>query len=161
MRKLINAVLNNFPLVAPAIAILVTAYYVVFAGAELAPTLLQHLLIWCVGAQCIWGATGHLLMPDKVAKGIGWPTGSPFQRELGFVSLGLGIAGLMCGTYTGDFWLAVIIIYSSFLLGAGAGHVYELRKHGNHDTFNAGPIMYTDIVIPLVLIGLYAYVYIR
>lgn len=123
----------------------------------MAETLLQHLLVWCIGAQGIWGATGHLFMADDVAKGIGWPTGSPFQRELGFASLGFGVAGLLCANYTGDYWLAMIIFYSIFMIGAGFGHIYELRRHGNRAKLNSGPILYTDILIPLVLIGLYAY----
>lgn len=160
MKKILNFVLNNFPGIAPAIALVITLISV-GTGPEFASTLLQNLVGWSIGAQCLWGAIGHLLMADKVAKGIGWPTGSPFQRELGFVSLGLGIAGIASSSFGHEYWLALIIVYSTFMLGAGFGHIYELRKHGNRAQFNAGPILYTDIVMPLVLLGLYWYVYIR
>jgi hypothetical protein len=158
LKKIPNTLLENFPSVAVVIAVVSTF---LSPGDDFAKTLLQNMLVWCVGGQGIWGATGHILMGDQVAKGIGWPTGSPFQRELGFVTLGLGIAGLMCVSQGQGFWLATIIIYSTFLLGAGFGHIYEVFKHHNKAKYNAGPILYTDLIVPSALLGLYWYVFIR
>lgn len=160
MKKILNLVVNNFPLLTPVIAVGLTVI-AASNGADFEITLLQNLVVWCIGAQCLWGATGHLLMADKVAKGIGWPTGSPFQRELGFVTLGLGIAGIIANSFSEGYWLALIIVYSAFLLGAGFGHIYEAIKHGNRNKYNSGFILYTDIIIPLVLLGLYWDVYLR
>ena len=36
----------------------------------------------------------HPITPDRVAKYIGWPTGSGFQRELGWATVGIGAAGM-------------------------------------------------------------------
>ena len=158
MKRLFNRVINNFPLVAILIALGLTAISVA-DGAELAPTLLLNLLVWCVGGSMLGGATGHLLMGPQVAKGIGWPAGSPFQRELGFFSLGLGVAGVLANSFDETYWLALIIVYSVFMLGAGFGHVYERFANQHKAKYNAGFILYTDIIVPLVLIGLYWYVY--
>lgn len=158
MKKILNLVINNFPLVAIAIAVVLTLISV-SNGADFAETLLRNLVVWCIGASMLWGATGHLLMADKVARGIGWPTGSPFQRELGFFSLGLGMAGVIANSFDQTYWLPLIIVYSIFMLGAGFGHVYERVVHHNKDKYNSGFILYIDIIVPIVLIGLYGYVY--
>ena len=39
----------------------------------------------------IAGALGHLFASDVVAEAIGWETGSPFQLEMGFANLALGV----------------------------------------------------------------------
>jgi hypothetical protein len=34
---------------------------------------------------------GHYFLSDPVAESIGWPTGNPFQLEVGFANLAVGI----------------------------------------------------------------------
>jgi len=108
-----------------------------------------------LGVGLIWAGIGHLLMPDRVAAGIGWPTGSPFQREVGMWDLALGIVGVLCLVIRDEgFWAATIIATGVFFVSAGLGHVYELLAHGNTAAFNAGPVMYLDLFYPLILAGL-------
>ena len=47
-----------------------------------------YLLAIRVGANGIGGAFGHIFLSDLVANGIGWPTGSPFQLEMGLCLAG-------------------------------------------------------------------------
>lgn len=54
------------------------------------------------------------------------------------------------------FWLATIIVASIFLFGAAIGHVRQLVASHNRSPGNAGAILYTDILIPLIVIALYA-----
>jgi hypothetical protein len=37
-----------------------------------------------------------------------------------------------------------------FLLGAAAGHVYQIAKTSNFAPGNAGVILYTDVLIPVI-----------
>ena len=56
-----------------------------------------------------------------------------------------------------DLRLAAILGSSLFLLGAAAGHVYQMVTERNFAPGNAGIIFYMDIIVPLVgfvLLGL-------
>jgi len=60
---------------------------------------LELYLIWLFGlgvaGSGIGGFIGHLFLADIVAESIGWPTGSPFQREMGVANVALGALGLI------------------------------------------------------------------
>jgi hypothetical protein len=108
-----------------------------------------------IGLQGIFAFMGHFFKADEVAKGIGWPTGSPFQREIAFANLSMGFLGIMAIWFRGDFWLAAIVSRSVFSWGAAYGHILEKKKTDNSHIFNTGPILYDDILLPFILIGLY------
>ena len=52
-------------------------------------TLLLYQLTVTIGLMGLLSAYGHLFMSDKIAKQIGWQTGSMFQIELGYCGMGL------------------------------------------------------------------------
>ena len=108
---------------------------------------------WGFGAA--FTAIPHIVIPDQIAGFIGWQPGSPFQLELGFASLGTSILGILCIWLRGWFWLAPIISRSVFLLGAAYVHVADILKNSNMSPGNAGPILFYDIVMPLLAIGLF------
>ena len=56
----------------------------------------------------------HTVLARKTAAGIGWET-SPFQYELGFVSFGMGIAGIVSAYLGTDAWIPLAIISTVFL----------------------------------------------
>ncbi|HEU17671.1 MAG TPA: hypothetical protein ENO06_02945, partial [Methanolinea sp.] len=92
----------------------------------------------------------------------GWPTGSPFQREVGMWDLALGIVGLLCLKFrTIGFWTATVIGTGIFYIGAGLGHVYEMVAFGNYSPNNAGAVMYMDLLYPIFLAGLLILYYTR
>ncbi|MCJ7524856.1 MAG: hypothetical protein MUP71_06480 [Candidatus Aminicenantes bacterium] len=119
-------------------------------------SLLLSLLACNVGLQGCYAFMGHFFRFDDVARGIGWPTGSPFQKEIAFSNLSTGILGILCIWLRGDFWLATIVARSVFLWGAGYIHARDLKTRMNKGIFNAGPVLYFDLLFPFVLIGLYA-----
>jgi hypothetical protein len=47
-----------------------------------------------VAGSGIGGFFGHVFISDSVAESIGWPTGNPFQLEVGFANLAVGILGI-------------------------------------------------------------------
>jgi len=54
------------------------------------------------------------------------------------------------------FLLAVVIVAAISLWGDAYGHIYQEAVNDNHDPDNTGPVLYSDILVPLVAIALYA-----
>ena len=121
---------------------------------------LLHLLYVAWGIGGILTAIPHIVTPDPIAEFIGWAPGSPFQRELGFASLGTAIVCVLCRWFRGWFWLAPIVARSVFLLGAAWVHVDDMITHENFAPGNAGPVLFYDLVVPALAIALFA-VYVR
>jgi hypothetical protein len=69
--------------------------------------------------------------------------------------VGYGVAGVMAPSYDRDFWLATIVVFSIFMLGAAVGHVRSMLAEHNFAPGNAGYIFWYDVLVPLLLIGLY------
>jgi len=143
-----------------SILLVTAADLVLFAEQPVtAGTAISTLLLWClvigVGIGGIYAFMGHFFRADEVAHRIGWPAGNPFQREIAFTNLAIGIAGLCCFVVRDGFWLATIIVAAVFLIGAGLGHLRETQTHGNVSELNAGVIVAWDILFPIVLILLW------
>ncbi len=129
-----------------------------FFGGSVAASLLKWILAIKVGLGALWAFLGHYFKSDEVARFIGWPEGNPFQKEIAFTNLALGLSGVLCLFFGREFWLAVIIFTSIFLLGAFSVHVGEQRRTGNRNPGNAGAVFYSDIAVPVVLWALYVFV---
>ena len=140
----------------PIAALIVAAGNIVFWNAPLIQTTLLWLLVFKVGLGGIWAFMGHYFKSDQVAHYIGWPAGNPFQKEVAFTNLGLGVCGLMCFFYRDEFWLATIVFITVFLLGAFSVHIKSQVDTGNKKSGNAGPVFFADIIFPLIVWILYA-----
>ena len=114
--------------------------------------LLMH-LAFTVGFFGIFNFVGHSLLSEKVAARIGWVSNG-FQKELGYTSLGIGICGILCLFYQGAFWLATIIPFSTFLIGAAVFHVAEIIRSKNYNPGNTWIIL-PDLLMPSTLIVLW------
>jgi hypothetical protein len=93
----------------------------------------------------------HFFFSDLVASSIGWPSGSPFQKEVAGANLAVGLLGFL-GFWRRDFWLPYVISKTAFLLIAGITHVTDLVQRQNLAPGNAGLTLYMDFVWPLVYI---------
>lgn len=121
--------------------------------------LLRYMNLVPVGLMGLWGALGHLVFPARSAAAIGWAT-SPFQTEVGAANLGIGIAGLVAAFWPDwGFRAGVAVVAAGFLGGAAVTHVIEIAETGNMAAGNAGPILYTDVLTPLLLFILLAVTY--
>lgn len=138
-----------------AATLLAAAVDIVIMGAEPAASLLLWLLVIKVGFGSVWAFMGHYFNADMVAGYIGWPKGNPFQQEVAFANLGLGVCGILSFFFRGEFWLATITFATCFLVGAFSVHVRDRLKQGNAHPGNAGPVFYADIGVPLVMWALY------
>jgi hypothetical protein len=116
---------------------------------------LENGLLWLVGVQGLFFGLGHLISPDRVAESIGWPKGNPFQREVGLASVSYGVLGALASGHGREWWLAAIVAFSIFYLGAAVGHVREMVVERNFSAGNAGPVFVFDVAAPLLLIALY------
>ena len=123
---------------------------------------LEVFLLWLlavtVGAQGLFAFSGHAFRANQVAESIGFPPGNPFQFEVACANLAFGVLGILCIWRRGDFWTATALGSAIYLIGAGFGHIKEFIVNDNRAPNNSGPILYTDVLVPIVILALlYAY----
>lgn len=91
----------------------------------------------------------HVFFGDMAAQFIGWAD-SPFQREVGFASLGFAAVGFLAFRGSFDMRVAAITGPACFLLGAAGGHIIEIVRTGDFAPGNAGVILYTGLFLPFI-----------
>ncbi|HVA37665.1 MAG TPA: DUF6790 family protein [Candidatus Dormibacteraeota bacterium] len=146
-------------LVFPLLALVATAIHLAVEprsrnGAGVVEALLMYGLAFVVGLGGLWAASGHLLIPNRVAAMIGWPPGSPFQFEVGIANAAIGVLGILALWMRGNFWVAAVIASTVWLWGDAVGHVRQITVAHDFAAGNAGPVLVSDILLPAVLIGL-------
>ena len=114
---------------------------------------LLSFLVISVGIGSIWAFIGHAFLPAQVAANIGWPV-SPFQLEVAFANLAIGVLGILCYWIRDNFWTATVISSSIFLLGDAYGHIVNIVLFANNASGNSGSVLYMDIFGPIILIAL-------
>lgn len=122
--------------------------------AKIAATLLMYQLVFTVGLTGILAGYGHLFRTEEVANQIGWPAAGPFQIELGFSYLGMGLLGVLSFWYQQDFWLATTIFSTIFLLSSAAIHLRDMASRDELNLRNAVSSL-PNILIPITLIVLW------
>ena len=63
-----------------------------------------------VAGSGIGGFFGHAFISDSVAESIGWPTGNPFQLEVGVANLAVSILGIVAMGRRDGFREATVIV---------------------------------------------------
>jgi 4-amino-4-deoxy-L-arabinose transferase-like glycosyltransferase len=84
-----------------------------------------------VAGSGIGGFFGHLFISDSVAESIGWPTGNPFQLEVGFANLAVGILGIVAMGRRDGFREATVVAVTVLGVGATVVHVMDVIETGN------------------------------
>jgi 4-amino-4-deoxy-L-arabinose transferase-like glycosyltransferase len=84
-----------------------------------------------VAGSGIGGFFGHYFISDSVAESIGWPTGNPFQLEVGFANLAVGILGIVAMGRRDGFREATVIAVTVFGVGATIVHARDIIETGN------------------------------
>jgi hypothetical protein len=110
--------------------------------------LLEWHVFFVVGVGYLVNFIFHCFFGPMSAAFIGWAD-SPFQFEVGTASLGFALVGFIATFRSYDLRLAAIVGPSIFLLGAAAGHIYQMVTEHNFAPGNAGVIFYMDILIPI------------
>lgn len=113
---------------------------------------LLHLFALGVAGSGLGGFFGHLFLSDIVAESIGWEAGSPFQLEMGFANLALGVLGLIAAERRDGFREAAVIAVVIVGVGASIVHFIDIAQTGNlapgNTIQNVG-----NLVKPALLIG--------
>lgn len=154
MTKLLKFVAANILVVGIAGFVVSIVVRLIFDGGASQRDVLVDALTFLVGVNGIMTGSGHLFSGPQVARAIGWEP-SPFQWEVGLADVSYGVLGVMAGSYGRGFWLATIIAFSIFMLGAAVGHLRQMIVAHNFAPGNAGIYFWFDIIVPVALILLY------
>ena len=107
-----------------------------------------------VAGSGIGGFTGHFFLPDPVADSIGWARGSPFQLEMAFANLALGILGILAVHRRDGFREATVIAVVVVGLGASVVHLMDYMATGNsapgNTLQNVGNLIKPAFLVPLL-----------
>jgi hypothetical protein len=114
-----------------------------------AEAFLSYYMLFPIGISNLVNFVFHVFFGDTAAKFIGWGN-SPFQTEVGFASLGIGIAGVIAFKASLPFRFATLIPPAVFSLGAAGGHVYQMIAAHNFSPGNVGLVLPSDILIPAI-----------
>jgi hypothetical protein len=117
--------------------------------AVLVEAVFSYFILGSIAFSYLYNFVAHVFFGETAARFIGWAD-SPFQREVGFASLGFAVVGFLAFRGSFDMRLAAIVGPACFLLGAAGGHILEILRTGNFAPGNAGMILYTDIALPLI-----------
>jgi hypothetical protein len=161
MEQAIRFLLSNFTLTLFGVGLVASLAALLrhprpWGRATLVEALLSWFLFFSLGVSFLYNFVMHVFFSEMAAAFIGWQT-SPFQKEVGFASLGFSVVGFMAFKGSTGMRLAALVGPACFLWGAAAGHAVQMVEAHNYAPGNAGAIFYTDILPPvfgLVLLGM-------
>lgn len=118
---------------------------------------LVYLFMLGVAASGFSGFFGHVFTPDAVAESIDWPKGSPFQQEMGFANLALGVLGLIAAGRRDGFREATVIAVAVVGVGATVVHVTDIVQEGNlaagNSLQNVGNLLKPAVLIAVLIVS--------
>lgn len=114
--------------------------------------LFPSVVFFNVFLQGVLGGFTQIFYGETVAEYLNWPF-SPFVRELGFANLTFGImAGMSLFLKERAYLVSSALSYSLFLFLAFLGHLNQIIYEGNGSAGNAGAVLYTDLLTPIVIV---------
>jgi hypothetical protein len=116
-------------------------------------TFLLWLLVVAVGVASVLTFIGDAFFANWMAASLGWPPGNPFQSLVAVANLSIGVLGILCYWKRGDFWVATVIAFSVWWVGAGVVHIRDIVVSANYAPNNAGATPYMNILVPAILIA--------
>lgn len=124
-------------------------------GAAVSGILIETMLLYGVGISLVVNFVMHSFFGDYAAKTIGWAQ-SPFQLELAFMSLGVGITAILLHGRWAPFQskAAVLLGFAIFGFGAAGGHVYQMIANDDFAANNTGLLLANDFVVNIVAVAL-------
>jgi hypothetical protein len=154
IRDLIAFILGNFTLTFFVIGLVFSAIAIgrapkPISKVSVSEAFLKWFLFFSIGISYVYNAIFHVIFHELAARFIGWAD-SPFQIEVGFASLGMGLVGLIASWRSFDMRLAALIAPTCFLWGAAGGHIASMINEHNFAPGNAGIIFWSDILVPVI-----------
>jgi hypothetical protein len=120
------------------------------AGDNWGPTLVENAVVYMIGWAGIGAGISHIFFGRKISQSIGFQK-SPYELEVGFADLAMGIVGVIAASFSPDYWLAIILVSSIFRIGCGFGHIRSMIKDRNF-AINNTAILFVDFVVPAFLL---------
>ncbi len=153
MTELITFLLSNFSLTAFLLGLIVaTARSLMLRVSDFPAVIdifLREFVLWGIGVSLFYNFVIHVFFAEMAAKFIGWQN-SPFQYEVGYASLGFSVVAMVAYRSALQVKFVAVLGPALFLWGAAIGHIDQLATSGNHSPGNAGVVLWTDILLPLV-----------
>jgi hypothetical protein len=118
-------------------------------------TLLIQLFYLGVAGSGIGSFFGHFFLSDLVADSVNWPRGSPFQLEMAFANLALGLLGIVAAGRRDGFREATVIAVTVVGLGATIVHLIDMVATANlapgNTIQNIANVIKPAFLIPLLI----------
>jgi hypothetical protein len=114
-------------------------------------TYLLYFLVVYVGVMGVTTSVFHVFFPVWTSASIGWST-SPYEYEVGIADLTIGLLGILCVWFRGNFWLATAIANFVWLEGDAVGHIRQMAQYNNHAQNNSGVFLYLEIITPVLIL---------
>jgi len=154
MAELIAFALGNFTLTFLVLGLIAALIAVArkpdgFTRANIAEELLAYFILFSIGFSFFYNFVFHVFFGELAASYIGWAD-SPFQAEVGYASLGFAAVGLLAFKGGCCVRLAAILGPAMFQWGAAVGHINQIMTTGNMAQGNAGIMLYSDILLPVI-----------
>ena len=154
METVIRFVVGNFTLTLLVLGLVASVVSLLRTSRPWTPSMLieaifSYFILFSIALSYLYNFVLHVLFGEMAARFIGWAD-SPFQREVGFANLGFAVVGFLAFRGSFDMRVAAVVGIGCFLLGAAGVHILEILRTGNLAPGNAGVILYTDILLPLI-----------
>lgn len=120
-------------------------------NAKIIELFLLYQIVFSLGITSLVAFLGLTFMGVYVAQLTDWQP-CQFEQELANVNLAFGVLGIMSIWYRKYFWLATVIGFSVWILSDGVQHLYQYFVDNNASAGNIGVPLYTDIIVPIVLL---------
>ena len=116
---------------------------------QVVEALFAYFILFSIAIAHLYNFVLHVFFGEMTAHVIGWAN-SPFQAEVGFASLGFAMVGFLA--FRGSFAMrtAAVVGPACFLLGAAGGHILNIARTHNMAAGNAGVVLYTDVLLPML-----------
>ncbi len=159
MRQIITFVLSNFTLSFFVLGLLAASIDLAWRrrpwpSDAVVEALFTWFLFFSIGVSMLYNFVMHVFFGETAARFIGWAD-SPFQAEVGYASLGFAAVGFLAFRGARQTRLAAVLGPALFLWGAAIGHALAMARTQNFAPGNAGVIFWTDILLPVVGLGLW------
>jgi hypothetical protein len=156
MTDISEKIRNHFAVFFLLIALLCAVVDIILFGTAIPEAVLAYILLFNIGIQGILAGFMHWYGPtaEKIAEKIGWKPGSQFQKEVAAADAAFGVLGVIAFFLRDNFLVATVIGASIMLFFMGIGHVLDIRKSRNISPYNAGSVVYFDLLIPIAMIVL-------
>jgi hypothetical protein len=142
MEGVIRFVLENFTLALLVLGLVASAVSLLRLPRPWSPSMIieaifSYFILFSIALSYLYNFVAHVFFSEVAARFIGWAD-SPFQREVGFASLGFSVVGFLAFRGSFDMRMAAVVGTGCFLLGAAGGHILEILRTGNLATGKRG-----------------------